>query len=348
MIKKFLILFHFSLLVFPFQLISQDNDKVSLNIMAVGDIMMGTDFPNDKLPPNNGKELFKDVKGILSSADLTIGNLEGVFIDGGEPRKKCRDTSICYIFRTPIKYVANLVECGFDFISIANNHTNDFGKAGVSSTKKTLEENGIQHSGRIGDTAIKEVNGLKVGFIAFATSPGCYSLLNYHSAAREIKSLKKKADIIIVSFHGGAEGIDALHIADSLEIAYGEKRGNVVRFSKNAIDAGADLVIGHGPHVPRAIELYKNRLIAYSLGNFCTYKGFSLDQAKGLAPILSVKLNNVGDFIEGEIISAKQVRPYGPLLDPMKLAFKLIKKLTEEDIAENQLVFNSDGSFTKK
>ncbi len=329
-------------------LLALDSSKTIINIMAVGDIMMGTDFPNDRLPENNGKALFKDVKGILSSADITIGNLEGVFIDGGEPRKQCRDTSICYIFRTPTSYVSNLVECGFDFVSIANNHANDFGKAGVESTKKTLEENGIQHSGRIGDIAVKEVNRLKIGFIAFATSPGCYSLLHYKTAAREIKSLKKTVDIAIVSFHGGAEGMDALHVADSLEITYGEKRGNVIRFSKNAIEAGADLVIGHGPHVPRAIELYKNKLIAYSLGNFCTYEGFSLDQAKGLAPILNVNIDSNGNFVDGKIISAKQVRPYGPLLDPQKRVYKLMKQLTEEDIQNNQLDFQTNGSFTKK
>jgi poly-gamma-glutamate capsule biosynthesis protein CapA/YwtB (metallophosphatase superfamily) len=316
--------------------------------MAVGDIMMGTDFPKDRLPPNDGKELFKDVKAILSSADLTIGNLEGVLLDGGEPRKQCRDTSICYLFRTPTKYGYNLVECGFDFISVANNHANDFGKAGIKSTKDILDKNGIQYSGRIGDTAVKEVNGIKIGFIAFATSSGCYSLLNYRYAAGEIKALKKKCDVLIVSFHGGAEGMEALHVADSLEIAYGEKRGNVIRFSKNAIDAGADLVIGHGPHVPRAVELYKNKLIAYSLGNFCTYKGFSLEKAKGLAPILNVKLDGNGNFVEGKIISAKQVRPYGPLLDPNQSVYKLIQKLTNEDIKENKLLFSPDGSFTKK
>jgi hypothetical protein len=288
------------------------------------------------------------VDSILKSGDITFGNLEGALLDGHQPEKKCKDTTKCYIFRTPTKFADNLSNRGFTLLSLANNHAFDFGTAGIDTTIKLLDERNIKHSGKIGSYARWIEKGLKIGFIAYSPNNGCNQLLNLNAAKRDIKFLSDSCDIVIVSIHGGGEGSKALHVADSMEIFYNEERGNVLQFAHNAIDAGADIVIGHGPHVPRALEIYKDRLIAYSLGNFCTYEGFSVSGAKGLAPILLTELNAKGEFIRGKIYSAIQERPKGPIPDKMGQAFKLIKKLTEEDFPDSKVHFLEDGRFYNK
>ena len=144
------------------------------------------------------------------------------------------------------------------------------------------------------------------------------------------------------------EGKYVQHIPFKHEMFYGEDRGDVVKFSRAVIDAGADLVIGHGPHVPRAMELYKNRLIAYSLGNFLTYQGIRITGDNGLAPVLTVTLSPDGSFKEGQIISARQYRPEGTQVDRTHEAAKLIEKLTKEDFPETQIKFLKDGIFKLK
>ena len=119
----------------------------------------------------------------------------------------------------------------------------------------------------------------------------------------------------------------------------------MIVFAHAMIDAGADLVIGHGPHVPRAMELYRDHLIAYSLGNLATWWGIAVSKSKGLAPILDVKLAPDGRFLEGRIVSARQIRPHGPALDPSAEAYRLIRGLTEADFGEDQFIFSYDGSF---
>ena len=310
--------------------------------------MMGTDYPDSSLPPADGKYLMSSLKNILSDADITFGNLEGVLLDGGKPEKICKDTSICYIFRTPSKYVENLVQAGFNLMSMANNHSFDFGMAGYKNSENLLDSNSINSAGRGGSFSIMNVNDIKVGFAAFAPNNGCTSINKLNAVAEEINKLDRFCDVIIVSFHGGAEGIEALHVKNEAEVFYGEERGNVVEFARTAIDAGADIVVGHGPHVPRAVELYKNKFIAYSLGNFCNYKKFNLRNERGYAPILKLTIDENGDFMEGEIISAIQYYPGGPVLDNKRRAQRLIENLTDSDFPDSRLGFYPDGRITKK
>lgn len=152
-------------------------------------------------------------------------------------------------------------------------------------------------------------------------------------------------DLVIVSFHGGAEGVDADRVPFSTEHYYGEDRGDVAKFSRSMIEAGADLIIGHGPHVPRAMEIHNDRLIAYSLGNFATYYGISVAGAKGQAPILVATVDGNGRFISGEIVSAIQVRPGGPQLDDQHRAYEKIWELTEQDFDGGGIRFQYGGSF---
>ena len=168
-------------------------------------------------------------------------------------------------------------------------------------------------------------------------------LLDYELAEQTVAEYAATHDIVMVTFHGGAEGIDATNLPFADEEYYGEPRGDVVKFARMVVDAGADLVIGHGPHVVRAMERYDDRLIAYSLGNFATYYGISVAGIKGIAPILLTTLDGEGRFIEGRIVSTIQLRPAGPSIDEQQRALKLIRGLTAEDFPDSGLRFLDDG-----
>jgi hypothetical protein len=318
---------------------------VRITIAAAGDIMLGTDFPEDHLSDDDAETLLIDVAPVFKSADIAFGNLEGVLMDGGEPKKKCKDPDVCYLFRSPARYAHRLAEAGFTVMSLANNHARDFGEVGRTATMAALDAAGIRHSGRTDDIATWPNGEVKAALIAFAPFVNSHGMLDLDEAQRQVEMLAATHDLVIASFHGGAEGIDASHVPFTTEHYYGEDRGDVAKFSRRMIDAGADLIIGHGPHVPRAMELYRDRLVAYSLGNFATYYGISVVGEKGYAPILVATLDGNGQFINGEIVSAIQIRPYGPRLDDDHRAYERIWELTEQDFSGGGLKFQLGGNF---
>lgn len=322
-----------------------DKSSLRLSIAAVGDMMLGTDYPQNHLPDDDGVGFLADVTPALSSVDLTIGNLEGVLLDGGEPGKKCSNPSACYLFRSPTRYAAYYSDAGFDVLSLANNHARDFGEEGRTSSMKAIATAGMRHTGRVDDFASFEVNGISVAMLGYAVTKNSNMLLDYKLSEQTIGNYAASHDVVIVSFHGGAEGQDVTHVPFTEEEYFGEPRGDVVRFARMAIDVGADLVIGHGPHVIRGMERYKDRLIAYSLGNFATYYGISVAGIKGVAPILITTLDGEGRFIDGEIVSTEQLRPAGPSIDANQQALKLIRSLTVQDFGQSGLTFGTAGTI---
>lgn len=320
-----------------------------LTIVAVGDIMMGSTHPAKMLPPDDGKNIFDGVKVKLQQGDVVFGNLEAPLIDNSAPKKCTKGRPQCFEFVTPVRYVNYLKEAGFNVVNIANNHTFDCGLPGVDNTINTLKSNGIEPT--VGETLGRlEAKGKSIVVIGFSftLSDHAYSINDIDMAQEIVKELKEENDIVIVSFHGGAEGKSALHVSNTNETFLGETRGNVMQFSRAVIDAGADLVLGHGPHVLRALEVYKGKLIAYSLGNFLTYKLFNVKGASGLSAILTVKINaQTGAFTEGVIVPVKLSKHGIPELDPRGEANKLLKRLTAKDIRDNILVINEEtGVFS--
>ena len=324
---------------------SEQKTEIRLTIAAVGDMMLGTDYPENHLPDDDGVGFLAAVTPVLSMADIAFGNLEGVLVDGGEPGKKCSNPAACYRFRSPPRYVERFVAAGFDVLSLANNHARDFGEEGRLATMQTLAAAGIHHSGLEGDFASFTSNGLSVALIAFAVTKNSNMMLDYDLSAQTIAEQARSHDIVIVSFHGGAEGRDFTHVPFDEEEYYGEPRGDIVKFSRMMVDAGADLVIGHGPHVVRAMERYKGRLIAYSLGNFATYYGISVEGIKGIAPILIATIDGTGEFVEGWIHSTMQIRPGGPQIDEEQRALNLIRGLSIEDFTKPGIRFLPDGKI---
>ena len=313
-------------------------------------MMLGTNYPSTQyLPPNDGKDILLPVKNILINANITFGNLEGSVLDSGGYPKSCKDPSKCYVFRMPTRYVNYLKDAGFDVVSNANNHAGDFGDIGRTSTMNTLKNAGIFYAGQ---TAMPyttfEMEGIKYGFCAFAPNSGTMDIRNIAEAKKIVEHLDSISDIVIVSFHGGAEGGTHRHVTRNTEIFLGEDRGNVYNFSHTLIDAGADIIFGHGPHITRAVELYKNRFIAYSMGNFCTYARFSLSGYAGVAPIIKLFVTKKGEFIKGQIYAIKQLGEGGPLIDDSNKVIKEIIELTTSDFPETGLLIKETGEISKK
>lgn len=310
-----------------------------------GDTMLGSSSTKVGLPPDDGEQLLAAYADSMRSADVAFLNLEGILLDDGDSDKCDENDEACWAYRSPTSSVRGLVEAGVDLVSLANNHANDFDDEGRRSTRATLDEAGIAWSGPVGSTAVLARAGVRVGFIAFSTSAGQHDLRDLADVKRRVEDLCEYADLVLVSAHAGAEGPGAQHTPNGPETYLEEERGDVRAFAHAAIDAGADLVVGHGPHVLRGIEIYRERLIAYSLGNFVTYGGFSFEGPKGLSVLLMVDLDRDGRFVGGRLIAGRQIPPGGPLLDPDGRAIVTVRELSEADFGRAAPVIDPDGTL---
>jgi poly-gamma-glutamate capsule biosynthesis protein CapA/YwtB (metallophosphatase superfamily) len=313
--------------------------------------MLGSTFPNEtRMPPNDGADLLKPVTPIFTAADIAFANLEGPMADSGISAKCGARSTRCFAFRVPTRYGKHLKDAGLDVMSLANNHAGDFGDAARASTRKVLDELGIKHAGS--DKAqfamtVVEAKGKKVAFIGFAHNNISPNVNDLGFARQLVEQAAKKADLVVVSFHGGAEGSGAVRVPQRTEIFFGEARGNLPLFAKTVIDAGADLVLGHGPHVLRGMEIYKDRLIAYSLGNFATYGWFQLAGATAETMVLEVTMDADGKFTGGKI-HPFVLRDRGILTaDSTKSAIFTIRRLSQLDFPATMPKVADDGTLSR-
>jgi len=315
-----------------------------VRIRAVGDMMLGTTVPEGNLPPDGGGSVIASVRDLMADADLTFANVEGPLCDNGRTNK-CRTSRNCYAFRSPTAYGQFFKDAGVDLASTANNHSGDFGEECRRETEATLDALGIAWSGPPGSIATVERNGLRIGMVAFHTSPSCNHLNNTATATALVRAAAADHDIVIVSFHGGAEGGKALHVPEGREMFFGEDRGDLRAFTHAVVDAGAHVVIGHGPHVVRGLEFYKGRLIAYSLGNFATYGRFNLKGPQGLGMVLEVELDREGAFTAGRVLATKQVGQGIAEPDPSNAVIHLLRDLTASDFPDSGAHISEDGTL---
>jgi len=325
----------------------------TLKIVAVGDIMLGTSYPNSSfLPPNNDAyALFANVKSIFDKGNIVFGNLEGALTDTHTNVKSCSNPSICYAFAMPTEFGKALKKAGFNLMNIANNHTGDFGDAGRQSTINTLKTNKIRFAGLEScPTDTFTLGGVKYGFVGFAPNNGTVSVNDIAAAENIVRQLNKTCDIVIVSMHAGAEGTKYQRVTRNQELFLGENRGNVYQFAHRMIDAGADVVLGHGPHVSRAIEIYKDRFITYSMGNFLTYSRVNVAGVSGLAPIYTIEIDKTGKFLRATLTSTRQEKGKPVIIDKEKQVLEVIKNLTFSDFPEmkNKITFGENGEITYK
>ncbi len=305
---------------------------------AVGDIVMGS-TPN--LPPDGGRSFFTRVAPDLG-ADVVLGNLEGTLSTGGT--SKCRPSSTdCFAFQTPPSYARWLKSAGFTVLSLANNHAFDFGERGQRQTLKALDSVGIRHTGRPGEIATQKVGEVAVAILGFAPYDWAQPLTDLPAARKLVRKAAANHEVVIVTMHGGAEGTDHQRVKAGTETYLGENRGNLVAFSHAVVDAGADLVVGHGPHVLRGMEWYKKKLIAYSLGNFAGYKVFALGGALSTSAILRVTLRADGTFENGLIVPTRLVGPGTPALDPAERAHGVVRELSRADFGPRAVKVTRTG-----
>ena len=311
--------------------------------------MPGSVTPKEILPPLKGKEFVESAGKLLNDADIVFGNLEGAFInDEMEPQKcseRSRKAATCYEFGIP-EYLAHpLKVLGFNVLNQDNNHSEDYGYEGYKFTQEKLSALGIKFMPKQGFAEFT-IGTKHIAIAAFGYSSNSNNISDLEGAKKIISGLDKKYDLIIVSFHGGAEGKNAQHVIDSTETFLGENRGNVFAFAHTVIDAGADLIIGHGPHVLRAVEIYKQKFIAYSLGNFLTYGNINTGGISGIAVILDVEIDSTnGNFIRGNLIPVKQAGYGIPGYDMNREGINLISSLIKDDFPRTKLLISPDGKI---
>jgi poly-gamma-glutamate capsule biosynthesis protein CapA/YwtB (metallophosphatase superfamily) len=311
-------------------------------IAGVGDTMMGS--PPWGLPPANGRYLFSAVKGDLVGNVIT-GNLEGT-LTGPTGTSKCGagPSSTCFAFRSPPSYAFNLKSAGFTVMNGANNHSHDFGVAGQVNTARALKRAGILYTGPPGTIAIQHVGGVSVAVLGFAPYNWANDSTNLPGVAALVRKAAHEATLVIVHVHAGAEGVGAQHVHSGTEYYLGENRGNVLAFAHTAIAAGADLVIGSGPHVLRGMQFWHGRLIAYSMGNFVGYRAFGLGGVLSQSAVLQVTLRGDGRFVSGRIrpveLSGNGV-PY-----PGGYAISDIRTLSQQDFGASAAHISANGVIT--
>lgn len=330
-------------------LVARPTPPDTITIIGVGDIMLGTNFPDESYLPPAGVNLLEPLADLTKGADVTVGNLEGTFLDSGGVAKRCDDSTRCYAFRQPTHNARYLAEAGFDLLSLANNHSGDFGDVGRFSTMSTLDAAGIGYAGYMlwPDTVVIR-NGVRIGFAAFAPNKGTVSLHSRAVVSQRIRRLDEKAEIVIVAVHTGAEGDSAIHVPRAAEWYLEENRGDAYKFAHTAVDAGADVVLGSGPHVTRAVELYRDRIIAYSLGNFCTYARFNFAGRGKHGPVLRIQVDREGRFLRGQIFAIKQPGRGGPVFDPRGLAIQEMRELSRQDFPESPLRIDAAGRILRE
>jgi poly-gamma-glutamate capsule biosynthesis protein CapA/YwtB (metallophosphatase superfamily) len=311
-------------------------------IVATGDIVMGS-TPN--LPPDGGRSFFSDVQTDLAG-DVVLGNLEGTLSSGGS--SKCGPSSTsCFAFQTPPSYARWLVRAGFTVMNLANNHAYDFGSEGLQETIDALDRVGLLYTGRPNQITVQKVGRIRVATVGFAPYPWAASLTDIAAAQKLVRAADRVSDVVVVTMHAGAEGRDRQHVRPGTERFLGENRGDSVRFTHAVVDAGADLVVGSGPHVLRGMEWYKGRLIAYSLGNFAGYDVFSLGGALSTSAILRVTLDGAGRFETGQLVPTHMVGAGMPALDPSETAHGVVRTLSREDFGTRGVKVSREGVLSR-
>lgn len=240
-----------------------------VTISFVGDILMDGSVAN-QIAKNGEDYPWENIKDYFNDDNLTIGNLETSITTKGEIWENKQ-----FNFRSNPKYLSAMKKNGIDMVSLGNNHVLDYGYEGLLDTLENLDKHEILYAGagRNREDAIKgivtERNGLKIGFLSYSrvvpdvkwyatnNRPGIVGAYDVHipEVIQKIKEMKREVDILILSLHWGIE----------LSI---EPRPQEIKLARLAIDEGADIIMGHHPHVLQGIEIYNGKPIFYSLGNF--------------------------------------------------------------------------------
>jgi hypothetical protein len=288
-------------------------------------------------------DYFRSVRRQLAG-DVVLGNLEGSLTERGAP--KCgTGSSDCFSFHAPPSYARLLRRAGFTVMNLANNHALDYGEVGQRDTVTAVRAARLLTTGRPGEIAYAKVRGVRVAVVGFAPYPWAQSLLNLTAAEALVRRADRWADVVVVTMHAGAEGSDHQHVRPGNEWFLGENRGNPVAFAHSVVRAGADLVVGSGPHVLRGMEWYRRRLIAYSLGNFVGYRTLNTSGVTGVSGILHVTLRRDGAWKAGRLDAVTIAGSGVPRADPAGAARGLVRTLSREDFGKRAMQVSATGTL---
>jgi hypothetical protein len=314
-----------------------------LTIAWGGDTTLGS---SHGLAPDHGYSELRAITPWLRGADLTAVNSEGTYATGGSSKCGGADSENCFAFRAPPGNAASLRKAGVDIVNLANNHAHDFGDIGEQQTISALRHGDVAETGRPGEITTLDIPGARVAFVGFSSYPWTGSITDLFSARALVRRAKRTANVVVVFIHAGAEGADRTHTPIGTETFLGENRGNSRAFAHAVIDAGADLVVGSGPHVLRGVELYKNRVIAYSMGNLAGFHNFATGGNLSLSGILRVTVNSDGSFLAGTFTSLRLDSADIPSLDPSGAAAALVGQIGRDDFGARALIPRADGSLS--
>jgi hypothetical protein len=297
-----------------------------VRICAGGDVTLGTNLDTTWIHTVRARlgrrvpalpspdSLLAPLRPLLADADVVLLNVEAAIGEGPINRQKCAPGStVCFAFRSPVAAAEALRRVAPESAkligNVANNHARDDGDIGRRTTVRHLDAAGVQVTGMDTiATPVVTVRGDTVAFLGFAQWTGP-DPRNLAAVRRHVRRAADAYARVVVTMHMGAEGRGRQRTPNATEMFVGEDRGNVVAFARAAVESGADLVIGHGPHVMRAAEWRDSALVFYSLGNLVTYGPFTLSEPLNRGAIACAVLDRDGAILSADFRSTVQRLP---------------------------------------
>jgi hypothetical protein len=297
--------------------------------------------------------LLAPLRPFMTGADIVLVNVEGAIGQGPAPKKCGPKSKNCFAFRQPpatADALARLADSGAVVVgNIANNHARDAGDVGRDTTRALLERAGIRVTG--GDTLATMVvtgRGDTIGVLGFYTDSTATDARDLRGVRRHVARAVEQYGTVIVTMHLGAEGPAAQRTRDASEPFLGLDRGNPVAFGRAAFDAGATLVIGHGPHVLRAGEWHDDQLALYSLGNLLTYGPFRLAEPANRGVVACATIDSARHVSAAELRATMQDAPGVLRPDSTRRAFKLVDSLSALDFPRSGVTVDSVGQVGRR
>jgi poly-gamma-glutamate capsule biosynthesis protein CapA/YwtB (metallophosphatase superfamily) len=331
----------------------------TVRVCSGGDVTMGTNLDTAWVWTASARagrriaafpdadSVLEPVRRLMSGADVVLLNVEGAIGEGPAPRKCGPNSTACFAFRQPPETAGALRRVGGDSAvvvgNVANNHAGDAGRAGLRETVRRLERAGVEVTGADTlATVVVTASGDTVAFLGFSQWGGP-DPRDLRAVRRHVARAAARWPRLVVTMHMGAEGVRAQHTRNVDETFYGVNRGNPVAFAHAAVDAGAGLVVGHSPHVVRAIERYHGGLIFYSLGNLATYGPFSLAEPLNRGMVACTSLDEEGRVVRARVYSTRQRPPGIVSTDPTGRAAELADELGREDFPRTGVRVRPNG-----
>ncbi len=301
--------------------------RAMVTIADVGNMNFGT---AGTYPPGGPGPLLAGVTRHLRS-QLTLATLQTTLGSGGTTKCAVSTPAVsCYAFQAPAAYALAVHQAGFAALNLAGSHVEDAGRLGLRQTDAALRAAHLRFTGRPRQTTYLVRQGVRIALLGFAPYPFTRDQLAARAAAGAVRQAAARAQLVIVFMHANGEGV-------------GTRSDDPIAFAHAMVRAGADLVLGSGPHALRGMQWYHGRLIAYSMGNFAGYYSLGLSGPGGRGAILRLRLRADGLFVSGLITPIMLVEPGMPLLDPARTGISLLNSLSRAEFGASAVRITPAG-----